>query len=119
MLRRLEEELGYRLENADDLEIFLDHHRELFDPLVQASSAVQDFFPNRTATELHVSKDYEADDSIVDGNLFVIIHLPRLTYDERTKLLDAFFDQWYLTVSRDSRPAREITFDLTSDVFVD
>lgn len=115
MLRTLETECGYRLSNPDELEIFLDHHRAIFPPLVQASAAIKAFFPRHIATTVEVSLDYEADDAILDGMLVVDILLSKVTIDEELELIDAFNAKWWAEIAKENRAARELVFMTHSD----
>lgn len=112
MLSTLESEYGYRTAVPDEIERYLDHHRELFTPLVQAATAIADFFPNRTSVELSLFRDYESGDAISESVLFVTIDLPDLRIDNHLELLNTFLEHWYILASRDSRPARRLIFDL-------
>jgi hypothetical protein len=115
MLTTLETECGYRLSNPDELEIFLDHHRALFAPLKQASQAIKAFFPRHIATTIEVSKDYDADDAILDGMLVVDVLLTNVTIDEELELINAFNDKWWAEVANENRAARELVFMTHSD----
>jgi hypothetical protein len=93
-LAALESNYGYRLVAPNELAMFLDDHRELFTPLVKASSAIREFFPNQTGVDLELSKDYDSNDPIGDGMLIVTIRLSALSIDEQLSLLDTFNRQW-------------------------
>lgn len=118
LLSTLASEYGYRAAEPEEVAIYLDHYQELFAPLAQASAAIVEFFPNRTGVELSISRDYDSDDSIVDGILFVTVDLPDWTADTYLERINAFLDYWYVLASRDSLPARQLIFDLREHVHV-
>lgn len=115
MLTTLETECGYRLLNPGTLEIFLDHYRAVYPPLVQASAAIKAFFPHHIATTVEVSLDYEADDAILDGMLVVDILLSNVTIDEELELIDAFNAKWWAEIAKENHAARKLVFMTHSD----
>lgn len=114
MLTTLKSEFGYRLLAPAELEIFFDRRPELFAPTAKASSAIEEFFPNRKGVELSLSKDYDGDDPITDGMLVITIQLPALDVDEQLAPLDAFTDQWWVNPGKSTPAARELVFNLQS-----
>jgi len=114
MLSALKSEYDYRLVAPDELEAFLRYHPEFFSPLVKASSAIEEFFPNRTGVELFLSKDYDGDDPIADGMLVITVQVPSQGLDEQLALLDAFTDRWWENIGKTTPAARELVFNVQS-----
>jgi hypothetical protein len=112
LLSTLESEYGYRLVAPEELAIFLDHYPVLYHALVQASAAIEDFFPNRTETELCLSKDYDGEDMVLDGMLVITVELPPMSIDEQIDTLDAFIDRWLSGPAKESLTARELVFNI-------